>query len=221
MGAIGTTFGTGFLGGVISGAIAGGAAGFVGGTLGATLHGANLSQIGRSALMGARTGAIAGAVAGGVNWAGGQLHVQEIVSKMAGAGLSSTANGGNMERNVQSIIFAGFGYSAHKAWNNLTNNRPDLDLQGGPRGGLLGEAKAKGPLTEPYSNYGNMGFQGSTDSLGHQLSPPSPSEARFYFGFDEGSLGSRLGNFKLRRQFTKYKLRRQFTKYTNYAESER
>jgi len=108
------------------------------------------------------TGAISGAVAGGIGWAGGEYEVEEVISKMAGAGLSSAANGGNAERNFQSVVFAGFGYSAHKMWNSGTKNRSDLDLQGGPRGGVLGEAKAKTSSQEPYTNQNNMNQWGQT-----------------------------------------------------------
>ena len=68
-----------------------------------------------------------GAIAGTI--AGGQYHIEEVIYKMAGVGLGSAANGGNMERNVQAMLFAGIGYSAHKLWNNMT---PEKDKNGVP-----------------------------------------------------------------------------------------
>jgi len=95
-----------------------------------------------------------------------------------------------MERNVQAMLFAGIGYSAHKLWNTLTpdkdRNGNTIRMTGGPRGGVLGEAGTKTSSTDPYQTRNDFGTYVET--------PPSPSEWRFYFSLQEGSLASRLAN---------------------------
>ncbi len=176
--------GAGMAGSVISGAVAGAAAGFVGGASMTAIYGGNSSQIWSSGISGARMGAIAGGVAGGISWAGSQIGASTELSRIAGAGLGSAANGGNMERHVQSMMFVTAGMAMRHIYNGITGEDPSA----GPGGGLLGEASQKAPGQDQWKDdlYNDFGFSGEA--------PPSPNELRFWFSADEGSLISRALN---------------------------
>ncbi len=142
---------TGLAGSIVSGAVVGAAAGFAAGATGSFLYGGGLNNMLQAGFAGARMGAIAGGIAGGVSWAGGQLHVQEVVSKMAGAGLGSSANGGNMERNVQAMLYAGLGYSANKLYQAYTRHAAMWE----PGKGLANGRKGLGSYDEQPNVAGN------------------------------------------------------------------
>ncbi len=178
-GALGAGFlGGGFIGSVATGAIAGAAAGFVGGATGATLAGANSSQIWRAGLAGARTGAIAGAVAGGISWGGAQLGAPADLTRMVAGGAGNSANGGNFESIVQSMLFVGVGIAMEHIYTSIVGY--DVDANAG------GDAVRKGDTQVPNIGRNNIGTQGNP--------VPKPSDWQYWLTAREGSLLSKALN---------------------------